>query len=486
MNLADIIAAHAASRPGETALFDGERAFSYRDFDRIARQGAAHLRSLGVKPGDEIGLCLRDDADHILAFFSTARLGAAVVPIDWRAPPAERARIVRALGLKLVLVAPGLGAQIESRTTVVDAAWYAAAERADASGAFPGDPDVPLMIGLTSGTTGAVKGMVVTHRQMHARTLPVDEILPPGHHRYLSASPLAFSAGRNYCFAHLVRGDTVILHPALFTAEEYVEVANRTGATAGFVVPTVLRTLLELNPAPPPLLPGMRALLYGGAPAHPEEKRAALARVTPNLYEMYGTVATGPISSLTPANMAAHAESDGRPARSWTLEVVDEADRPLPTGSIGRLRLRGPALAAGLHGGAAAATSEAFRDGWYYTGDLVSLDAEGFLYVKGRVSDMILRGGSNVYPDEVEAVLAQHTAVAAAGVVGRPSPKLGEEIVAFVVRRDPVEAGTLLAHCRTRLAAYKTPAEIRFVDELPRTTFGKVDRKALALLAKSQ
>ncbi|HYC14274.1 MAG TPA: hypothetical protein VEC75_08485, partial [Stellaceae bacterium] len=125
------------------------------------------------------------------------------------------------------------------------------------------------------------------------------------------------------------------------------------------------------------------------------------------------------------------------------------------------------------------------RDGWYYTGDLVSLDTEGFLYVRGRVSDMILRGGSNVYPDEVEAVLAQHEAVAAAGVVGRPSPKLGEEIVAFVVRRSAVEAGTLLAHCRARLAAYKTPAEIRFVDELPRTTFGKVDRKALAVLAKS-
>ena len=485
MNLADVIAAHAASRPDEIALVDGERQVTYRDLGRIARHGAAHLRSLGVAAGDEVGLCLKDDADHVLAFFAAARLGATVVPIDWRAPPEERARIARALGLKLVLVGPGLGAQIDRPVSVVNAAWHAEAARAPAGGEFPSDPDAPLMIGLTSGTTGTVKGMVVTHRQMYARTLPFDAILSPGRHRYLSASPLAFSAGRGYCLTHLIRGHTVVLHPPLFTADEYVEVANRVDATVGFVVPAVLRWLLELE-ARDPLLPRMKALICAGAPTHPEEKRAAAARLTPNFFEIYGTVATGPISVLTPEDIALHAESAGRPAKSWSLEVVDEADRALEAGATGRLRLRGEALASGLHSGAAGAGSESFRDGWYYTGDLVALDADGFLYFRGRVSDIIVRGGANVYPDEVEAVLAQHPAVASVGVVGRASPRLGEEIVAFVVRRSAVEADALIAHCRARLAAYKAPAEIFFVDDLPRTTFGKVDRKGLAALAQGR
>lgn len=486
MNLADIIAGHAAEQPDEAALVDGERIVTYGEFDRLARHGAAHLRALGVAAGDEVGLCLRDDADHVLAFFAAARLGAAVVPIDWRAPPGERARIVRALALKHVMIGPGLGAQIDRPTSVVDARWHAEAARLDAGGEFAHDPDAALMIGLTSGTTGAVKGMVVTHRQMYARTLPFDTILSSRRHRYLSASPLAFSAGRGYCLTHLIRGHSVVLHPPLFTAEEYVEVANRSNASVGFVVPAVLRWLLDLAPAEPPLLPRLEALICAGAPTHPDEKRAALARVTPNLFEIYGTVATGPITVLTPADMAEHAESAGRPATSWSIEVVDEADRTLAAGATGRLRLRGPALASGLHSGAGAAGSEAFRDGWYYTGDLVSLDEAGFLYFKGRASDIIVRGGSNVYPDEVEAVLAQHDAVAAAGVVGRASPKLGEEVVAFVVRRRAVDAEALIAHCRGRLAAYKSPAEIVFVEDLPRTTFGKVDRKALAAIARAR
>jgi len=226
--------------------------------------------------------------------------------------------------------------------------------------------------------------------------------------------------------------------------------------------------------------------MCAGAPTHPEEKRAGARRITPNLFEIYGTVATGPISVLTPADMARHAESAGRPAKSFALEVVDEADHSLPPGTAGRLRVQGPALASGLHSSTTAASSESFRDGWYYTGDLVSLDAEGFLYFRGRVSDIIVRGGANVYPDEVEAVLAQHAAVAAVGVVGRASPKLGEEIVAFVVRRGAVDPSALIAHCRAKLAGYKTPAEILFVDDLPRTTFGKVDRKELATLARGR
>jgi len=479
VNLAEAIAGHARAQPGAAALVDGDRRLRYDELDRLIRRGAALLRSIGLGAGDPIAICLGDNADHVIAFLSVARLGAVSVPIDWRAPPTERARIATGLGAKLALVERGAPALGGVPSLSIDADWYSGAARHDAAWEFPSDADAPLMIGLTSGTTGAVKGMLVTHRQMHARTIPFDAILPPGPHRYLSASPLAFSAGRGYCLTHLIRGHTVVLHPPLFAADEYVESASRARATVGFVVPTILRALLELPAGAGPLLPGLQALLCAGAPTHPEEKRAALRRLTPGFHEVYGTVGTGPISVLGPLDIPGHAESAGRPHEIWQIEVVDETDRALPRGAAGRLRVRGPGAAMRLESGAAGA-GEAVREGWYYTGDIAALDEAGFLYLKGRASDVILRGGSNVYPDEVEAVLVEHAAVADAAVVGRPSPQLGEEVVAVVVVRAPVTTEELIAHCRRRLSPYKLPAEIVFVAELPRTSFGKPDRKRLS------
>jgi len=472
VNLAEAIARHARVQPDAAALVDDERTIPYRDLDRLIRQGAARLRALGIGAGDAVAICLGDNADHVIAFLSTARLGAVSIPIDWRAPPAERARIATALGAKLALIEAGAPKLGDVPSLAVDQRWYDEAERQDGAQAFPAEADAPLMIGLTSGTTGAVKGMLVTHRQMHARTLPFDAILAPGPHRYLSASPLAFSAGRGYCLTHLIRGHTVVLHPPLFAADEYVEIVGRAAATVGFVVPTILRALLDLPATAGPLLPGLKALICAGAPTHPEEKRAALRRLTPHFHEIFGTVGTGPITVLGPSDIAEHAESAGRPHATWQVEIVDESDRTVPAGAAGRLRVRGPGAAARLEAGSTQA-GEAVRDGWYYTGDITALDDAGFLHLKGRASDLILRGGSNISPDEVEAVLAEHSAVADAAVIGRPSPQLGEEVVAVVT-------AVLIAHCRRRLSAYKVPAEILFVAALPRTSFGKPDRKRLA------
>jgi acyl-CoA synthetase (AMP-forming)/AMP-acid ligase II len=479
VNLAESIAGHAATQPAVTALAEGGRAIDYAELDRLIRQGAAHLRALGIGVGDRVAICLADTADHVIAFLSAARLGATALPIDWRAPPAERARVAQAFGARLALVQTGDGAVAAVPSLTLDARWYAEAERQDSRQDFPAAADLPLMIGLTSGTTGVVKGLRVTHAQMHARTIPFDRILDPGSHRYFSASPLAFSAGRGYCLTHLIRGHTVILHPPLFSAEEYIETVNRSAATVAFVVPTILRNLLALPASGGPLLPRIQALICAGAPTHAEEKRAALERITPNLFEIYGTVGTGPITVLRPEEMETHTASAGRPAEVWEIEIVNGADRALPRGGEGRLRLRGPGVAEGLYA-QGASVGEAIRDGWYYTGDIAVLDAEGFLHLKGRATDVILRGGSNIYPDEIEAVLAEHAAVAEAAVVARPSPQLGEEVVAFIVARGPVAVDELAAHCRRRLSAYKVPAEIRLVEALPRTNFGKADRKRLA------
>ena len=329
MDLAETVSRHARSQPKTIALLEEDRGITYQELDRLIRQGAAHLRSLGVGSGDPVALCLRDKADHVIAFLSVARLGAVSVPIDWRAPPTERSRITRDLGVKLTLVEAGAPKVADLPSIAVDPSWYAQANRHKAAQEFLSGVDAPLMIGLTSGTTGAAKGVLVTHRQMHARTIPFDAILTPGPHRYLSASPLAFSACRNYWLTHLIKRHTVIFHPSLFTAAECVEAINRYRATEGFVVPTVIRWLLDLPRGRGPLLPGVETLMCGGAPLHAEEKRAMLAPVTPNFDEFYGKVATGPISFLRPSEMAVYAESAGRPAPGWNLAIVDENDRPV-------------------------------------------------------------------------------------------------------------------------------------------------------------
>ena len=478
MNLAETIARHARSRPQTPALVDADRTVDYAALNRLIRQGAAQLRALGVGTGDAVAICLDDTADHVIAFLSAARLGGVSVPIDWRAPPAERDRIAQRLGVKLALVEAGAPALAGVPSRAVDASWYAEAARRDPAQDFPADADAALMIGLTSGTTGAVKGMLVSHRQMDARARPFDCILSGRAHRYLSASPLAFSAGRNYCLTHLIQGHTVVFHPPLFTADEYVETINRTQATGGFVVPTVIRQLLGLPRGKGPLMPHVEVLMCGGAPLGAEEKRATLDRVTPNFYEFYGTVATGPISFLEPHEMARHAETAGRPAPLWKVAVVDDEDRDVPPGATGRLRVRGPALASGS-ADSATRDDEGFRNGWYYTGDLAALDPAGFLTLKGRAGDVILRGGSNVYPDEVEGVLTEHKDVAEAAVIGRPSRDLGEEVVAFVVARGALDPEALIAHCCRRLTGYKVPCQIIPVASLPKTSFGKVDRKRL-------
>ncbi len=478
MNLADVIARHAIEKPDVVAVEEGDRKLTYRELDRRIRQGGAQLSSLGIAPGDAVAICLKDTADHVIAFLSAARLGAVSVPIDWRAPAAARARVAQGLGTKLALIEAGAGEVAGVPSRAVDAAWHAEVERQSVDREFPSAPDAPLMIGLSSGTTGAVKGMLVTHRQMLARTRPFDDILGGRLHRYLSASPLAFGAGRNYCLTHIIKGHTVIFHPSLYTAKEYVEAMNRHQATGGFIVPTVVRWLLDLPSSNGLLLPRVEVLMCGGAPLHAEEKRATLARVTPNFYDFYGAIGTGPISFLRPSEMAAHAESAGRPAAGWEIEIVDEADRPVEPGTTGRLRARGPALAA-APAGASASDIEGFRNGWYYTGDLAALGTDGFLYLRGRATDVILRGGSNVHPEEIEAVLVEHPGVADAAVVGRPSRELGEEVVAFAVARGDVAPEALIDHCRKRLAAFKVPSEIILVADLPRSSFGKVDRKRL-------
>lgn len=486
-NVFRLLAAQAAERSGQLALQDGDRRWTFSALDAEAARFARALRDAGLAPGDRIGVCLRDTADHLIARLAAGRSGLAVVPMDWRLPLPERANVARNFRLAAVLTEPG-GAIDGARCIPVDDSWQARVAAA-AELPFVDDDGLPLVLNLSSGTTGSPKAAIVTHANYTQRIRNnVAACGPLAGLRYLSVSPLYFSAGSHFCLMTLFQGGAVILYPPMFGAEEYVDAVREHDATMAFLVPTVLRWLLALPIDEPPLLPSLKLLIAAAAPLTAEERLQIVRRLTPNLFDMYGSAGGGNITILQPAEIAAHSGSVGRAVGDVQLRVVDDTGGELPSGTVGRVRLRGAGVTTAwfdTSGPAAPETvprAERVTDGWLYTGDLGSLDSDGYLTLQGRVDDVILRGGANIYPDVVEAALRRCAGVGDTAVVGRPVPGGDPEIVAFVVAAADDAAlteQTLLTHCRSVLPAWMQPAEVRIVADLPRTTSGKVKRREL-------
>jgi len=482
-NLFRLLAAQAAERPAAVALEDGDRAWTFAALDAEAGRFAGALRAAGLAPGDRLGVCLRDTAEHLIARLAAGRAGIAVVPMDWRLPRPERARVAGSFRLAAVLTEPD-GVLDGTRCIPVDAAW-----RARVAGAqelpFVDDPALPLVLNLSSGTTGAPKAAVVTHGNYAQRIRNnIAACGPLAGLRYLSASPLYFSAGGHFCLMTLLQGGTVILYPPLFDAGEYVDAVREHEITMAFLVPTVLRWLLAVPVAQPPLLPTLKLLIAAASPLTADERRQIVARLTPNLYDMYGSAGGGNMTILRPAEIGTHAATVGRAVGDVQLQVVDDAGQPLPAGTVGLVRLRGAGVSTAWFDTAegTGSGSERVTDGWLYPGDLGALDADGYLTLQGRADDVIFRGGANIYPDVVEAALRRCPGVGDAAITGRPVPGADPEVVGFV---EAVTGGPLLTeqllltHCRAVLPAWMLPAEIRIVDALPRTTSGKVKRREL-------
>jgi acyl-CoA synthetase (AMP-forming)/AMP-acid ligase II len=480
MNLTEPILRHARMQPQAVALIEGERTMSYAVLaDRILHT-AGHLAALGVRPGDRVGLGLKDDSECVIALLAIARLGALAVQIDWRSRSEEKERLVKVFAPKLLLVAPGSNIVGPCPIVVLDADWHKSVAAAEIPSAMPGDWNSPVALLGTSGTTGLPKFAVATHLHLFLHLCAYQQAIPSlRRYRSLLTLPLYFGAGRMVCMGHLLRGDTVILYPTLFTASEYVDVATRYKAEIGFVAPSVVRQLLALAGGRGPLLPGLEVLLVGGAPLFADEKLSALREISPNLCEMYGVTPVGPVSVIRPHEIAERPTSVGRPFSLVDLEVVNENNKPVGADVVGRLRCRGPALTSPVTKPGLGSAADDFRDGWYYPDELVSFDSSGYLFIEGRTSDVVFRGGAKIFPAEIEAVLQAHDAVLDAAVLGRRGPDNEEHIIAYVTVAHSVSPGDLLAHCRSRLASNKVPREIHIVSELPRLSSGKLDKRTL-------
>jgi acyl-CoA synthetase (AMP-forming)/AMP-acid ligase II len=247
-------------------------------------------------------------------------------------------------------------------------------------------------------------------------------------------------------------------------------------------VPAILRGLFPLAPADGHLFPQVSWLMSCGAPMLPQEKKEALGRLSPGFVQNYGSTMAGMITLLETKDIEPHAASVGRILPQVTVEIVDGENRPLPSGEAGQIRVRTPGIAGELSGKGdlPERNSDLVVDGWIYPGDIGALDADGFLIIIGRTSDMIIRGGINVFPGEVEEMLAGHPAVIEAAVVGWPDPVVGEEIAAFAVLREEVSPQAILAWCRSRIQPDKQPRDLFILPALPRNANGKVVKRELA------
>lgn len=476
MNLACILQCHADGHGDKTAIeFRNER-ISYRELWQRLQGYAAYLHERGIGPGDRVGLALKEHPSHLILHYALARIGAVILPLDQRWTSAEQAGAAAAFKAKLLILEEDAGTPAGHETLRLNQDL----QQADPARlpAMPDHPDLALLISLSSGTTGRPKGALVTHEQMYQRF--VSQWVTIGlnsRDRFLALTPMFFGAGRSFSMAFLAAGATVIIDPPPHEPEQLVAAVTESGATVTFMVPTQLRGLLPLH-KDGLLLPRLEKLLISGAALHPPEAGEIRRRVNPGIIGYYASSEGGGISVLNTDEFDDYSHTAGRATFRTEVQIVDRGDSPVKPGETGCLRYRGPGVAECFidADGTERAT---VQGGWFYPGDLAEKTAGGHIILRGRDKDVINRGGVNVYPAEVEAVLMQLPAVREAAVVGEPSDKFGESVTAFIAADEAISADALNERCRKCLAPYKIPSRYVIVDELPTTSSGKPDKTAL-------
>ena len=477
MNLADMLTHQARRRPGHPAIIEGSRVITHGEFDPLVRRWAARLLALGAAPGDVIGIALKDRAEHLIAFYAVARMGGIILPVDWRWTDLEKRRITKHFGAVFTFSEPGDSIK---GALAIDEAWDASLPAHDPDISFPSDADGPVVLSLSSGTTGTPRGPALSHRQFLSRWITQFVTLTFSEHdRYLSATPLYFGGGRSFTMSGLYAGATVVMFPPPYEPAQLVAAAAEYRATTTLLVPTMLRRLLEIaGDSDEKLFADLRLLLSTGAILHDDERRAVMDRLCGGFINYYGSTEGGGVSVLMPHHGEEKSASVGSIVFQTDVEIVDDDHVALAAGEIGLIRYSGPGVADGFFRDDAA-SAQYFHDGWFYPGDLGRLDDDGFLYLAGRADDLILRGGVNIYPAEIEQTLLTLEGVRDATVLGWPSREMGEEIAAFVICDAHINEDALADHCRETLASYKRPREIFLVDAFPKSALGKIAKADL-------
>lgn len=476
-------------------LFEGRWHGSGELFER-SRVLAAGLAERGVAAGDRVVVTMANCPEVGITYQALWRAGAVVTPAAFLLPAEELRHVIEDSGAVAVITTPEFVAKIREATSGLESVRFIASagdsddpevvplhtlEHADPAPIVPrGDDELAALL-YTGGTTGRAKGVMLTHTNLnHAGRGLHESAYVPGVNRSLASLPLSHAYGLLLTISAMrtpERGVAVLLR--WFDPDAWLALIEEHRLQQTAVVPSMLQILLS-KPLEDYDLTSLRYIGCGAAPL-PREVEEEFRRRVPSvsIRQGYGLTETAAGVATTPVGRE-KAGSVGVPIPGCTVRIVDERDQDLSAGRVGEICVRSPSVMSG-YWHAPEATAEALRGGWLHTGDLGYLDDEGYLFIVDRKKDLIIRGGFNVYPRDVEDVLVEHPAVDMAGVIGRADKVHGEEVVAFVTVRagESLSADELVAWSRRRIGGYKYPREIHVVDSIPLTPVGKLDRKAL-------
>jgi long-chain acyl-CoA synthetase len=498
----DPVAVHASSRPDHPAIISSGSTRTYRALDDRANRLANLLASRGVAPGQPIAVMLPNSSHWFEANVATARLGAQLVPVNWHLLTEEIAWILADSGARILIAHGGFDGPARGALETVPecaAVWVGESyehllDAADPTPVATSEAAAPALLLYTSGTTGRPKGVV--HEQTttaRSRESHVDLWGFTADDVHALVAPAYHGAPWSYAVTHLSLGATVVAM-ARWDAREFLELVPRHRITNTFMVPTQLARLLEIpdDERVRRDLSSLCLLLHGGA-ACPPNLKGRILDAFPNvaIWEFYGFSEGGRVSRIGPDDWRAHPGSVGRPLPGVHVEIVSEDGTEAPTGATGTIYVvpaSGERFYYRNNSEATAAITRTTRLGIGVTGgDLGHLDPDGYLYVTDRSVDLVVRGGVNVYPSEIEDALFRHPSVFDCAVFGVPDPALGERLVALVepVLGSNVTASELEVHCRSVLAGFKCP-EVRLTDFLPRDPNGKICKVALRSAARAE
>jgi long-chain acyl-CoA synthetase len=478
----------AARRFGDrTALLVGDRSFSFDDLEALSNRAANRLAADGVQPGDRVALYGPNCWQWLVAYYGIAKTGAVVIPVNVMLTPGEVRYVVENSGARAVVASP------EKGESLLDLGRSVLLWGDDASDWLPGGaPEFTAVhrdggdlaaICYTSGTTGHPKGAMQSHRSVISAAMGTATMGARGpHDRVINSLPLPHVYGSCVFNASFMAGSTFIMVPR-FDAEVVLRTIGEQRATLMDGVPTVYYYLLAHPDFDAYDLSSLTRCWVGGQTLPVAKSVEFTARTGCPVHEVWGMTELAGATSANPVIGPNKPGTIGLPYPGNAMRVVDVDDptREMPVGERGELMYRGPLVMLGYYGNPAGTSQTIEADGWLHTGDVATMDDDGYFTIVDRMKDMILTAGFNVYPAEIERVLCGHAAVALAAVGGIPDETKGELAKAFVVLKPNARAtrDELVTHCREHLAAYKVPRAIQFTAELPMTSSGKIMRRLL-------